>query len=339
MAFSFSRDRRERSTRSLRSRLNTFALRFIVDARYHGLRIDTFLSAKLRNYAPARIQRMAAAGLIDVDDVPCAPDRRMTRGEEVTVRLAEPPEPYYPPDEIPLDVLYDDPWIVAVNKPAGLLVHPAGPVERGTLANAAQALLDRQTILPGLLRPGIVHRLDRETSGVIVIAKTDVAHAGLTESFERSLVAKSYVALVAGRVAENQQTIQHPVGGHPGSLLMSTEADAVSPRDAETHVRVLRRFRSATLVEALPRSGRKHQIRVHLAAIGHPILGDGCYAPASGGCQPPEFTSQRLASPSRHALHAAAIAFRHPITQAPLRIVAPVPNDFWEALAATSGCN
>lgn len=279
---------------------------------------------------------MAAAGLISVDHAICAPDRRMTCGEEVTVRLAEPPEPFYPPDDISLDVLYDDPWIVAVNKPAGLLVHPAGPIERCTLANAAQALLDRQTLLPGLLRPGIVHRLDRETSGVIVIAKTDVAHAGLTESFERSLVAKSYVALVAGRVADEQFVIHLPIGGRQGSLLMSAEPDAASPREAETHVRVLRRFRSTTLVEALPRTGRKHQIRVHLAAVGHPILGDAYYTQASGRRQPPEHSAHPLACPPRHALHAAAISFRHPITKVRLRIVAPVPGDFWEELANSS---
>jgi 23S rRNA pseudouridine1911/1915/1917 synthase len=279
---------------------------------------------------------MAAAGLIDVNGVRCHSDRRMTRGDEVEVHLAEPPDPFYPPDDIPLDVLYDDPWIVAVNKPAGLLVHPAGPVERGTLANAAQALLDRQTVLPGLLRPGIVHRLDRETSGVIVIAKNDVAHAGLTESFERSLVAKTYLALAADRINDDERTIRLPIGGRKGSVLMSADPDAISPRDAETHIRVLRRFRSATLVEALPRTGRKHQIRVHLAAIGHPILGDACYAQASGGRKPPDFPEQHVAGPHRHALHAAAITFRHPITNSPLRIMAPVPADFWQMLSTLS---
>jgi RluA family pseudouridine synthase len=206
----------------------------------------------------------------------------------------------------------------------------------GTLANAAQALLDRQTVLPGLLRPGIVHRLDRETSGVIVIAKNDVAHAGLTESFERSCVAKTYLALVAGRMKGDKRTIRLPIGGRNGSVLMSANPDAVSPRDAETCIRVLRRFRSATLVEALPRTGRKHQIRVHLAAIGHPILGDASYLQASGGRQPPEFPARSVTCPQRHALHAAAIAFRHPITQASLRIVAPVPKDFWATLVCTA---
>ena len=321
MAYSLSRDEREHTTGSLRSRFS-FALRFTVDARYHGLRIDTFLSAKLRNFAPARIQRMAAAGLISANDIPCFPDRRVACGEGVTIHLAEPPEPFYPPDEIPLDILYDDPWLLAVNKPAGLLVHPAGPVERGTLANAAQAVLNRQTILPGLLRPGIVHRLDRETSGVIIIAKTDVAHAELTESFERSCVAKSYVALVAGQVPDEELTIRYPIGGQRGSLLMSARRDAVSPRHAETQIRVLRRFPSATLVEACPRTGRKHQIRVHAATIGHPILGDVQYGSSIAA--------------SRHALHAAAIAFCHPITKASLRITAPVPNDFWTTLTNAS---
>ncbi|MBA3316186.1 MAG: RluA family pseudouridine synthase [Planctomycetota bacterium] len=311
-------------------------MRFVVDSAHHGLRIDTFLSSRLRNYVPARIQRMAAGGLISVNDAPCPPDRRMARGEEVLVRLAEPPEPFYPPEPILLEVLYDDPWLVAVNKPAGLLVHPAGPIEGGTLANAAQALLDGQTVLPGLLRPGIVHRLDRETSGVMLIAKDSASHAGLTGEFERSAVEKSYVALVAGRIEEDETTIRHPIGQRPGSLLMSSETEALGPRPAETIIRVLRRFRTTTLVEARPRSGRKHQIRVHLAAIGHPVLGDVYYSTASGRREPVGHSASLPSDTRRHALHAAAIAFHHPITNAARRIVAPVPSDFWSALG--DGC-
>jgi 23S rRNA pseudouridine1911/1915/1917 synthase len=311
-----------------------YRLRFVVDRPYHGLRIDTFLAAKLRNLIPAQVQRLAAAGLVLVDDVPCAPDRRMSQREEVLVSLAEPPVPFYPPEPIPLAVLYDDPWLIAVNKPAGMLVHPSGPVDGGTLANAAQFLLDSQTILPGLLRPGIVHRLDRETSGVIVIAKDEAAHTGLTHAFERSTVEKTYLALVAGHVEEQGMTIRLPIGGRPGSLLMSTGADALSPRPAETRIRVLRHFRSTTLVEARPRSGRKHQIRLHLAAIGHPILGDVHYGRMMCAGTSGSDAERRHATRTRHALHAAAVSFVHPVLNARLRIVAPVPADFWNTLAS-----
>lgn len=296
---------------------------FVVGEVHDGLRIDTFLADRLRNHVAARCQRLAAAGQVMVDGMPCPPDRRVFRGEEVAMRLAEPPEPFYPPEAIPLEVLYDDPWLVAINKPAGMIAHPVGPVDGGTVANAVQNFLDRQTCLPGLLRPGIVHRLDRETSGVLVVAKDHLAHAGLTRQFERSEVAKVYLALVAGQPKVDAGTIDLPIGQQPGSLRMSAGADAIGARPAVTNYRVIARFRSAALVEASPRTGRKHQIRVHLAAAGHPVLGDAYY----GGAGASE-------GGGRHALHAAGIVFRHPVTNAPLRIVAPVPEDFWRLLAS-----
>lgn len=303
-----------------------YVFRFVVDGDHHGVRIDTFLASRLRNHAPAQSQRLAREGLVAVNDDPCPSDRRVFRGEEIAVRLAEPPAPFYPPEPIPLEVLYEDPWLVAVNKPAGLIAHPVGPVDGGTLANAVQHLLDRQTRHPGLLRPGIVHRLDRETSGVVLLAKDQTAHAGFTWQFQRSAVAKTYVALVAGRVKPNNGVIEFSIGQRRGSLLMSARPDAVSPRPAVTEFSVVERFRSATLVEARPRTGRKHQIRVHFAATGHPVLGDAYYGRDSR-------------APARHALHAAAIAFRHPVTNAPMRIVAPVPADFWSVLAQLSAAN
>ena len=304
--------------RSLTSALSPHTFLFVVDAAHHGLRIDTFLASRLRNHSTARLLRLAAAGLVTVNDVPCPVDRRVHRGEEVTVRLAEPPEPFYPPESIPLQVLYDDSWLIAVNKAAGMIMHPVGPVGDGTLANAVQAILDGQTRQPGLLRPGIVHRLDRETSGVVLIAKDAVAHASLTKQFERSAIRKTYVALTEGLLESDSGLIDRPIGQQPGSLRMTAADDAASSRSAATEYRVLERFRTTTLVEARPRTGRKHQIRVHLASIGHPVCGDAYYGSAN--------------EPSRHALHAAAIAFHHPVSNAPLRIIAPAPADFWRVL-------
>ena len=300
---------------------------FVVDPAHNGLRIDSFLASRLRNHAPEKLLRLVSAGLATVNDGPCLPDRRVFRGEEVRVRLAEPPQPFYEPEQIPLVVLYEDPWLLAVNKPAGLIAHPVGPVSDGTLANAAQRLVDGQTRLPALLRPGLVHRLDRETSGVVVVAKDHVAHADLTWQFGRSAVAKIYIALVRGRVAERAGTIELPIGRRHGSLLMSAEPDAADPRKAATEFRVIERFRSTTLLELRPITGRKHQIRVHLAAIGHPVVGDSYYPYSTDG-------DGRGRGSGRHALHAAAISVRHPVTNAPFRITAPVPGDFWETLAA-----
>jgi 23S rRNA pseudouridine1911/1915/1917 synthase len=302
------------------------ALSFVVDAAHNGLRIDTFLAARLRNHSPAALQRLAAAGLVTADGLPCAPDRRVFRGERIDLRLAEPPGPFYPPEPVPLDLLYDDPWLLALNKSAGIIAHPVGPVDGGTVANAVQHHLDRQTRLPGLLRPGIVHRLDRETSGVLIVAKDHLAHAALSRQFERSDVEKTYLALVSGRPGNQTGVIDAPIGQRPGSLRMSAAPDALDPRAAATEYRVVANFRSTALVAARPRSGRKHQIRVHLAAIGHPILGDAYYGPAEHAEE---------SETTRHALHAATITFHHPVTGTSLRIAAPPPADFWQTLAAT----
>lgn len=304
-------------------------MRFVVDGAHDGLRVDTFLASRLRNYAQARFLRLTRDRLVSVDDGECAADRRVFRGEEVAVRLAEPPAPFYPAEAIGLDVLYDDPWLIAVNKPAGRIAHPVGPVDGGTLANAVQRQLDRQTRHPGLLRPGIVHRLDRETSGAMVVAKDHLAHAELTRQFERSVVEKTYLALVAGVVPFESRRVECEIGQRPGSLLMSTGEDALGRRPAVTEFRLVERFRSTTLIEARPRTGRKHQIRVHLAAIGHPVLGDAHYGDAEA--------APRAGVLGRHALHAAAIAFRHPVTNAPMRIGAPVPRDFWDVLGVCVG--
>lgn len=310
-----------------------FTLEFVVDAAHHGLRIDTFLSSCLRNLAPARLQRIAAAGLVTVDDALCEADRRVRTGEEVRVRLAEPCDPFYEPESTAIDVLYDDPWLMAVNKPAGMIMHPAGPVGSGTVANAVQGMLNAQTRLPGLLRPGIVHRLDRETSGVVLIAKDHVAHASLTKQFERAAVRKIYLALVEGSLASGSDTIDLPIGKRPDSLLMTTGDAALSPRRAVTSFRVVRRLRSATLVEVLPHTGRKHQIRVHFASMGYPVRGDEHYGTTSS--KSPQIGPDPQ-SVRRHALHAVTIAFRHPVSNSAMRVVAPVPTDFWSVLASQS---
>jgi len=307
----------------MRSEAHTF--RFVVDDPHHGLRVDTFLASRLRNHVPARLQRLAREGLVRVDDGVCPPDRRVFRGEVVAVRLAEPSEPFYPAEPIALEVLYDDPWLIAVAKPAGMIAHPVGPVAGETLANAVQGVLDGQTREDGLLRPGIVHRLDRETSGVMVVAKDHLAHAELTRQFERSGVSKRYLALVAGRIGPGEGLIDRPVGRKDGGLLMSADADSIDARPATTEFRVLERLRSTTLVEVRPRTGRKHQIRVHFAAIGHPVLGDACYAGVTA-------EAARSGAGGRHALHAAEITFRHPVTNSGMRIVAPVTSDFWDVL-------
>lgn len=313
--------------------LALYTLRFVVDSAHHGLRIDTFLVDRLRNYSAAQLQRIAAAGLVVVNDTVASPERRVQRGEIVQVRLAEPPEPFYDAERLPLEVLYDDPWLIAINKPAGLLLHPTGPVGDGTVANILQEFVDRQSRMPGLIRPGIVHRLDRETSGIVVVAKDYESHRSLTQQFERGAIRKVYVALVSGQVERDHGEVTLPIGQRPGSLLMSAGRDALSARSATTVFHVLSRLRSASVLALHPGTGRKHQLRVHLAAMGHPILGDRYYAspPAETPFDGVDHTQH--ARQGRHALHAAGMMFRHPVTNAPLRVLARLPLDFWEPLS------
>ncbi len=258
---------------------------------------------------------------------------------------------------------------MAIDKPAGQIVHQVGDFQTGTLTNALQHHLDRQTWLRGLLRPGIVHRLDRQTSGLIIACKDHLSHRLLSIAFQERRVAKQYLAVVEGLVADDQQMIDLPIGQHAGreTILMSSLPDALRPRPARTMVRVLERRAGTTLVAARPLTGRLHQIRVHLAAIGHPVLGDEFYA-AGGEIRASRFDAPRpkktgLSTPhiadsatrtsaetgpsseihsnrddlpvmsepdevGRHFLHASRLSFQHPITKESMTIAAEAPAEF-----------
>ncbi len=307
---------------------------FLVNREAHGIRIDSFLVRCLRNYTPFRMQRMVRAGAVCVDGEVVPLIRRVFHGEGVTVRLVEPPDKLLDPEPLPLNILHEDEAILVVNKPAGQIAHPVGKRQTGTLCNAVQWHLDRQTPLRGLLRPGIVHRLDRLTSGVIVIAKTFSAHRQLSIQFQRQHVRKAYLAVVEGCVKPESGMVNSPIGHCPGgeSILMTTRPDARNPKSACTHFRVLHREIDRTLVRAEPRTGRIHQIRVHLASIGHPVIGDEFYGP-HGEIRAARFKkSKGNASPinhePRHLLHASELTFTHPTTGIHTTIFAPLPADF-----------
>ncbi len=218
--------------------------------------------------------------------------------------------------------------MLIVDKPAGVIAHPTGETQSGTLANGVQKHLDARTPLRGLLRPGIVHRLDRHTSGLMVVAVHHLSHAELSTAFESSRVAKTYVAIVEGRVAEDTGTIDLPIGRAKTGrgVLMSARGDAIHARPSVTRFRVLRRFDQHTLIEARPQTGRNHQIRVHFAQIGHPLVGDEFYAPRGTFRTEPAAVPEDWL-PGRHALHAASLEFAHPITGVWLAFHAPLPND------------
>ncbi|MDB4732942.1 RluA family pseudouridine synthase [Planctomicrobium sp.] len=314
---------------------------FVVEKSLSGIRIDSFLGKHLRNYNTWRLQRIVAAGAVTINFATAAQTDRVFRGQTVSIRLLEPPDKLLEPEAIPLEIVYEDNWIMVINKPADLVVHPVGEIQLETLANGLQHLLDQRTELKGILRPGIVHRLDRQTSGAIVVAITHRSHAALAAEFEASRVSKSYLALVEGNVQLDRGVIDRPIGRalQGRHVLMSCRPDAAKPRKSKTVYRVVERYEDYTLVLARPLTGRNHQIRVHLAHLGHSLVGDEFYLP-NGKFKP--FDTGRVPGDSReietglpikrHALHAIQLEVTHPVSGLWMNFQAELPADFRETI-------
>ncbi len=313
------------------SRYSPLTLEFVVEAYLSGVRVDSFLSKHLRNYTTWRLHQMVVAGLCRINDLPAATADRVFTGQVVSLRLIEPPDKLLSPHPVPLVIVYEDPWIIVVDKPAGLVAHPVGDFQEGTLSNALQSFLDEQTVVRGLLRPGVVHRLDRMTSGLIVTAKEHLSHRLLSIDFQQGKMSKAYQALVEGDPKFDTRIIDLPIGQRPGhnSVLMSARPGAKNPRSAKTKVTVVRRFGHWALVECILYTGRNHQIRVHLSEIGHPILGDEYYAAFGAVRKTPRFDGDEPTE-NRHALHAARLAFLHPMLHEWMEFRTEPPADFWD---------
>ena len=318
----------------------------VVERYLSGTRVDTFLARHLRSYTAWRLHRLVRAGQVTVNGAVAAPDQRVFTDDSVSVRLLEPPDNLMPAEEITFGIVYEDQWLLIVDKPAGLIIHPTGKNPSGTLTNALQHYLDQQSDYPGQQKPGIVHRLDRDTSGVVATAKDHLSHRLLSIEFQRERIAKSYVAIVDGVVKQDDGTIDLPIGRARcgASALMSCQADALDAKSSKTNFEVMERFPRHTMVRARPRTGRLHQIRVHFATIGHPIVGDDFYG-MLGALKPDREVSQP-GQPSpppmspyigRQALHAVQISFAHPITHDWQAFVAPLPQDMEQAIELVRG--
>jgi 23S rRNA pseudouridine1911/1915/1917 synthase len=234
---------------------------------------------------------------------------------------------------MPLDIIFEDQDLVVVNKPAGLVVHPGAGVEHGTLANALVAHFSQLSPGTAPLRPGIVHRLDRDTSGLLVVAKNEQAHQHLAEQFASRAVEKRYVALVYGRMAKASDKIDLPIGRHPVHRVRMCVAKQGRGRPAFTRYEVSRRFAEFSLLDVEIKTGRTHQIRVHLAHIHHPVVGDDIYGSGYNANLPSIMVKRAIATLGRHLLHAAALAFTHPATGARLAFTAPLPKKFEDFLS------
>jgi len=304
---------------------------FVVPAESVGDRLDVFLARHMPDWSRSQIQRLIRDGKVTVGPAPARKG-----GEEIAagVRIsvsAEREEPHASPEDVPLAIIYEDADILAVNKPAGMVMHLGAGIMSGTLVNA---LLSHLAPMAGLsamggdLRPGIVHRLDKMTSGLVLVAKTDAAHRRLSEQFKAREVHKTYVALVHGRIAAESGEVNKPVGRDPHRRTRM-KVGGIAPREALTKYRVLRRIGQFTLVEAMPRTGRTHQIRVHLASVGHPVVGDTTYgAPAML-----RWEGREEPTLPRTFLHAARLVFAHPITGTAMDLEAPLPSELAAFLA------
>src|SRR5919107_1793084 len=278
-----------------------------------GTRLDRYVADQLPDLSRGTVQGLIESGRVRVDGRQRKPKFRMTPGEVVSVEIPPPRIDEILPDPILLAIVYEDADVIVVDKPAGMVVHPAPGHQRGTLANALLAHVPGISV-GGSQRPGIVHRLDKDTSGLIVAAKTDRGRTALVAQWETRSVEKTYLALVAGSVAEEEATIDAPIGRDPKNRQRMTVLR--SGRPAVTRFHVVERFANATLLEGLIETGRTHQIRVHLAFIGHPIIGDRLYGRSRA-------TDPQL---DRQFLHASALAFQLP-SGARLRLEAPLPGD------------
>jgi 23S rRNA pseudouridine1911/1915/1917 synthase len=301
---------------------------YIVGQDEQGLRLDVYLSRRDPTLSRSQARRFIDDGDALVDGKAVRASHRLRPGEKVTLRKPPPVPSEIVPEEIPLNIRYEDDAILVVDKPAGMVVHPAAGNFRGTLVNALQFHCRSLSGIGGVMRPGIVHRLDKGTSGLMVIAKSDEAHRHLSEQFKRRLVSKHYTALVHGNVRQDEGIVDAPVGRHPVERKKMSTASRRG-KAALTRWRVLERFGAFTLLEAKIETGRTHQIRVHLSALGHPVVGDGVYG---GSKRIVESTALRatLKKLSRQALHAGRLSFVHPITGKEMTFESPLPEDMAE---------
>jgi len=283
-----------------------------------GARLDKWINERQPDISRTQAQRLIQEGLVSVNGMSARPSVRIARGDEVTIDLPPRPASTLTPEDIPLTIVYEDDDLLVVDKPPGLTVHPAPGHSGHTLANAIVSRLaqpdtgDRQ-------RPGIVHRLDKDTSGLIIVAKNSRAHYDLAGQFKRREVSKVYLALVKGRVTPRVGVIEAPIGRDRSHRERMAIADAVHGREARTGYRVLKYVGNFSFLEMRPETGRTHQIRVHLAAIGHPVVGDKVYGTASEVV-------------SRQFLHAHRLRFRLPATGQTVEFRSELPEDLKQAL-------
>jgi 23S rRNA pseudouridine1911/1915/1917 synthase len=316
-----------------------------VEARAHGWRVDHYLSRIFPNFSRALFQKAIDQQSILVNGIPVKTSRRLRVNDRISVQLPELPDRTLPPEDIPLNIVHEDDAIIVLNKPAGLIVHPGKGNYRGTLAGALQFHFDRLSDIAGQLRPGIVHRLDRDTSGILVIAKDNQVHHRLSGQFERREVTKEYFALARGVVELDRDEISTYIRVNPKKREKMIVSEPIgNARPAVTQYEVARRFDGFTAVRLFPKTGRTHQLRVHMQHLGHSIVADRLYGGGSSLSVPDLAGPQTgrgdedlaIEAPliDRQALHAYRLAFLHPQSGKPVEFEAPLPDDIQRTVEA-----
>ena len=287
-----------------------------------GRRLDAVISAALDEYSRSFIQKLFESGNITVNGSVCREKKKKAAaGDEIEIAIPEPKRTDVEPEDIPLHIVYEDSDLLVVDKPAGMVVHPAPGNYSGTLVNALMHHCgDELSSINGVIRPGIVHRIDKDTSGLLMVAKNDSAHTGLSEQLSEHSITRRYKAIVYSNIKEDEGTVDRPIGRDPRNRLRNAVTE-LNSRKAVTHYRVLERFGNFTLIEASLETGRTHQIRVHMAYMKHPLLGDSLYGPAAGKA------AGRLGV-KRQMLHAGVLGFVHPATGEYMEFESPLPDDF-----------
>jgi 23S rRNA pseudouridine1911/1915/1917 synthase len=315
--------------------------RFRVGVPSEGTRLDLFIAATCSDLSRSRIQKLIAEDAVRLDGRPAKPSHVVRAGDEVEVEVPEPRATVIEAEEIPLSILYEDEHLLAIDKPPGLVVHPSPGHASGTLVNALLHHVRDLAGIGGELRPGIVHRLDRDTSGVLLVAKTDRAHASLSRQMKKRALKKEYLAVVAGFPRVRKGEVALGIGRDPRDrkkmrAFRTSDAAPAGVREARTLYAIEREWPAlgVTLLRCRLVTGRTHQIRVHLSATGLPIVGDRVYGRPRYDRVRDSALRRTLQEFPRQALHAERVGFRHPATNEEMEVLAPVPADMKELIAA-----
>lgn len=319
--------------------LSTTPTEFAVKPRMVGKRIDAYLSSRYPDFSRSVIQKVIDAGAVLINGNTTKASYKVRVDDTITVWLPELSDDAPVPEDIPIPVIYEDDTFVVVNKPPGMVTHPAKGNWSGTLVNALQFHFDTLSTVAGENRPGIVHRLDRDTSGLLIVAKEDKAHKLLAAQFEGRTIRKEYLAVVRGVPSRDSDYIEKAIGSHPTDReKMALRTVEEGGKAATTFYEVLERFKGYALVRCFPKTGRTHQIRIHLAHIGNPIVADRLYTGRArltrGDLFGPSTENADEAVIERQALHAHRLEFDHPATGARLKLEAPIPKDMEAAIEA-----